>query len=117
MSVSFLDETPFLGTYVYPKPSAAYFTNYLAEKVLASPWLGLKNVILFTSDTRATGGSMVEALWDPVLITAGFYAWLCRSHRNAQGEERILLGTPLLQNLDVTLFVTRHAGDASIHQL
>ena len=29
----FLDETPFIGNYVYPHPSRAYFTPYLASQV------------------------------------------------------------------------------------
>ena len=34
VSVQFLDMTPFIGTYVYPTPNTAYYTSYLAEKVL-----------------------------------------------------------------------------------
>ena len=33
VQVEFLDETPMVGTYAHPKPSAAYYTNYLAGLV------------------------------------------------------------------------------------
>jgi UDP-2,3-diacylglucosamine pyrophosphatase LpxH len=33
MTVNFLDETPFIGPYLYPKPNTAYYTEYLASKM------------------------------------------------------------------------------------
>ena len=33
MDLMFLDETPFIGNYVYPHPSTAYFNPYLASQV------------------------------------------------------------------------------------
>jgi len=37
VTVNFLDETPFIGPYLYPKPNTAYYTEYLASKVSARP--------------------------------------------------------------------------------
>ena len=33
VDLMFLDETPFIGNYVYPRPSTAYFNPYLASQV------------------------------------------------------------------------------------